>query len=708
MVLRSRSGSARKIPLRTVLIVPFVIQLICVVGLVGYLSFRNGQRAVNDVAYKLRSEITARIREHLDVFLATPHRINQINARAIRQGLLDVNDPTAMEDYFQEQIQVFDSVTSIYFGNTAGGLVNAGREGVDDSRYIIVTDGFVEGAFNKYAVDAAGDRVALLATIPDFDARTRPWYTSAVEKADATWSDPYILFTEQGLAVAASRPVYDDRENLLGVVSIDIFTSHLSNFLRELKIGKTGQSFVIERSGLLIASSADEEVFSEPDGDAAQRRLAATESSDPMIRHAAAALLQQFGSYDAVTGEQQFEFEIEGARQFLQVSPMQDAYGIDWLVVVVIPESDFMAQIHANNRATALVILAALLIVAAVGVITERLITQSILRLNTSAQALAMGKWEQVNTVDWIDEISMVTRSFNSMAKQLKQTLEDLTAEIAQRKQVEAALKESNLRLEKTLTELEKMQEAMMQQERLAAVGQLAAGIAHDFNNIMASIVLYAQMTARVDDLPAVVRERMVAINQQAQHATKLIQQILDFSRRAVLDRQQLDLIPVLEEQIGLLRHTLPENIEIVLDHGADVYSIKADPTRIKQVITNLAINARDAMPDGGRLRFLLARVEVEPEAATSGSLVEPGPWVKIVASDTGQGIPSDVLPYIFEPFFTTKAPRGSGLGLAQVYGIVAQHGGHIDVESQVGAGTTFTLYFPALPVAEDLSLSAF
>jgi two-component system cell cycle sensor histidine kinase/response regulator CckA len=229
-------------------------------------------------------------------------------------------------------------------------------------------------------------------------------------------------------------------------------------------------------------------------------------------------------------------------------------------------------------------------------------------------------------------------------------------------------------------------------------VGQLAAGIAHDFNNIMATIVLYAQTTARMEELPSVVRKRMGTINQQAGHATKLIQQILDFSRRAVLERRPLDLALLLEDHVRLLKRTLPESIEVKLAYGPDEYMVHADPTRMQQVVTNLAVNARDAMSGGGALHIGLERIQVRPGESPLVPEMDPGEWIQVMVSDTGTGIPPNVLPHIFNPFFTTKAPgEGSGLGLAQVHGIVGQHGGRIDVESHVGKGTTFTIYLPAL-----------
>ncbi|MBN1976308.1 MAG: PAS domain S-box protein, partial [Anaerolineae bacterium] len=244
----------------------------------------------------------------------------------------------------------------------------------------------------------------------------------------------------------------------------------------------------------------------------------------------------------------------------------------------------------------------------------------------------------------------------------------------------------------------------LQQQERLAALGQLAAGIAHDFNNIMAVIILYAGMSSHISDLPAVVYDRLATIDQQARRASTLIQQILDFSRRAVLERGPLDLLTFLKEQAKLLQRTLPESIQIKLDYGQDEHAVplvvNADPTRIQQAILNLATNARDAMPEGGQLRIGLERLQVVNRKSAPLPEMAIGEWARVTVTDTGTGIPPDVLPHIFDPFFTTKTPgRGTGLGLSQVYGIIQQHEGRVDVQTQVGEGATFILYLPAMSI---------
>ncbi len=257
------------------------------------------------------------------------------------------------------------------------------------------------------------------------------------------------------------------------------------------------------------------------------------------------------------------------------------------------------------------------------------------------------------------------------------------------------------------VTEEREVQQRVQQQERLAAVGESAAGIAHDFNNIIAAIILHSQLLLRTPDLPSKSRERLMTISQQAQQAASLIGQILDFSRRSVLERQPLDLVLLFDEFVKLLRLTLPENIRLELEYEPDGCVVNADPTRMQQVLMNLALNARDAMPEGGELRIRLQQIRIQPgealplpEMEAAGTAARE--WVGVTVSDTGTGMPPDVLPRIYEPFFTTKAPgEGSGLGLAQVYGIVTQHEGYIDVKSRVGHGTIFTFYLPALPASQ-------
>ena len=245
-------------------------------------------------------------------------------------------------------------------------------------------------------------------------------------------------------------------------------------------------------------------------------------------------------------------------------------------------------------------------------------------------------------------------------------------------------------------TREKEVQRRMELQGRLAAVGQLAAGIAHDFNNIPQIIIGRAELLRYQPDLSDKLRPDIEAIREQGQKAARLVRQILDFSRKSISVQGPLDLKPFVKETLKMLQRVLPENIDMDVEAPDDGYWVRADPTQMEQVLTNLVVNARDAMPHGGRLKVGLYRRSLEGKPPFPG--MTSGDWIVVEVSDTGVGIPPEARPHIFEPFFTTKGPdRGTGLGLAQVYGIVEQHGGFIDFESEVGRGTTFVIYLPAI-----------
>ena len=237
-------------------------------------------------------------------------------------------------------------------------------------------------------------------------------------------------------------------------------------------------------------------------------------------------------------------------------------------------------------------------------------------------------------------------------------------------------------------------------QDRLAAVGQLAAGIAHDFNNIVGAIILFGELLLAEKGFSDSARDRIRLIVEQAHRAAELTQQILDFGRKSIVERRPTDLLRFLREFERLLGRTLPAPIDVRIEAADSEYIVDADPGRMQQALLNLALNARDAMPEGGVLTFRLSRLEVRGQAPPYRDM-RPGSWVLLSVSDTGTGIPAEILPHIFEPFYTTKpVGEGTGLGLSQVYGIIKQHDGYIDAQSTPDQGTTFLAYFPVATAA--------
>jgi PAS domain S-box-containing protein len=246
------------------------------------------------------------------------------------------------------------------------------------------------------------------------------------------------------------------------------------------------------------------------------------------------------------------------------------------------------------------------------------------------------------------------------------------------------------------LTERQQLEGQLHQAQRLESVGRLAGGIAHDFNNILTAILGFAGLI--LEDLPDgdPRRANAQAIEEAAQRATDLVRQLLAFGRQQVFRLEVVDIGEVVTRLSPMLQRLIGEDVTVTVVSPESSWPVEADRSQLEQVIVNLAVNARDAMPRGGRLTIEIANVDLNEQYAETHAEVSPGPHVMLAVSDTGTGMDAETTSRIFEPFFTTKeAGRGTGLGLSTVYGIVRQSGGHIWVYSELGRGSTFRLYFP-------------
>lgn len=253
------------------------------------------------------------------------------------------------------------------------------------------------------------------------------------------------------------------------------------------------------------------------------------------------------------------------------------------------------------------------------------------------------------------------------------------------------------------ITRSKLLEQQVLQAQKMEAVGQLAGGIAHDFNNVIGSILGWADICIEKAAGDAEQQKRLQRIRNQANLAANLTKQLLAFSRKQILQPEDISLNDVASQALEILESSLGSKIEVTSYLSPDLYSVRGDFTQMQQVVMNLCLNARDAMPQGGRLVLETRNMRIGEEYCKRHADARPGSYVAISVSDTGTGMDAETLARIFEPFFTTKGPgKGTGLGLAVVYGIVNQHGGFIHAYSEVGAGTTFGIYLPAIHAEPD------
>lgn len=421
----------RGIPLRLVLVVPFVLQIFAAVGLTGWVSLRNGQKAVHALATELRTEVSLRVTNYLESQLQFPHSINQLNLHAINAGVLDLQNFEQLGQVFYQQMKIFD-VGYINFANPQGEFIGVERL---PNKAIVINETrrpFLS-RMSIYQPDDQGNRLKLEKVIVDDPPiQEEGWYADAVKAQKPLWTSIYQWDDKpEVLSISASYPIYDRQKQLLGVIGVDLILSKFSLFLKKLKFSPSGEIFIIERDGLLVASSASELPFLVIAGEA--QRMSAVQSSNPLIQATAQHLVGRFGKYTQIQTTHQLSFSLGGDRQFVQITPWKDAYGLDWLVVVVMPESDFMEQINANTRTTILLCLLALATAMLFGLVTSRWISQQIQHLIKVSQNIASGDLDQTSEIQIIRELEDLSQAFNQMAAQLKASFAELEARVAQR-----------------------------------------------------------------------------------------------------------------------------------------------------------------------------------------------------------------------------------------------------------------------------------
>jgi diguanylate cyclase (GGDEF)-like protein len=436
---RNEQKFSWKISLTWVLTLPFILQVVTVVGLVGYLSFLNAQHSVEDLTDQLMNAVSKRVEQKLTSYLATAHLANQMNSDAFQRGdlTLDLDQPNARrEQYLWQQMQLFDNLAWISLGTENGQTMGIWRPGTGQNLQFSFSNQSTQYFGNYYATNAKGIHTNLLKVErPAYDPRTRPWYQEAIAAKQAIWTSIYPGFTPGTIFIAASQPLYDHTGTLMGVSGTDISLLDIQSFLAQNPVSASGHTFLIERSGLLVASSSQEPPFRNVAHQPPQR-VNVIDSRTPLIRATAQFLHNQFKDFGAIQNQQNLNFTLDHQSQFVQVVPFSQKPGLDWLIVIAVPASDVMTQIQAGTRTTIWLCLAALGVVIFLNIAISRRLVNPIRGLSHASRKIAQGDFSHPMRDSRVQELSVLANSFAQMSQELQQSrqqLEDYSRSLEQK-----------------------------------------------------------------------------------------------------------------------------------------------------------------------------------------------------------------------------------------------------------------------------------
>ena len=432
---------AKNLSLRYILIASLMAQVLVAVSLTGYFSWKSGRKTVEELALRLSREVTSHTEQHVANYLDTPTLFLKLNRALAASQRLDLNDLQDLRANFWQQTQIDPQIDTLYFGSESGDFIEVEKKG---QAKMAIRDASTAPNWHMYRLDSEGEQAELIGK-KAYDPRKRPWYRAAKIQQDLVWSPIYLFADPPVLGITPAVPLQDAvSKKFQGVMAIDITLDEISEFLSSLKISDSGRAFIIERSGEMVATSTNNSLIVR--GEDGSKRLHSLDSADLLIKTTASLLERELNNSDNID-RQQLILKIEGNRYFVRATSLNNYPGLDWLIVTVIPESDFLLYMRRNTYTTLALSGLALAAAISIGAIANQSIVNSVTRISVLAKAISQGQKIVLETQPQIKELALVSESIKSMAQQLKtssENIKDLQAYNQQAKQATSNLKQKN------------------------------------------------------------------------------------------------------------------------------------------------------------------------------------------------------------------------------------------------------------------------
>jgi len=661
-----RKFTLKDISLRLVLTAPFLLLIFSSVGIIGYLSFRNGYKIMQNLALQLTYDIANNIELNIKIYLEKPQEIHQTIIASIESQILDLEDFVALEKYFWHQMQP-ELISDIFFANSQGETIGI-RRLVDKSEILRIKDASTETKRQKYLLDSQGNRIQLIKQ-EDYNTVARPWYQETLQAKEQTWTKIYPSNNLLAPEISLVSPIYHPTGELKGILGSELTLWEFNRFLKKLEIGNSGVAFLIDKNGALVASSTSEPIFNIVDG--ADKRVWAQDSPNSLIRATATYLGNEFNHLPSIENNQNFQVEINEEKHIVQVKPILEIKGIDFLIVVVIPESDFTEEIKNHQKTTIILCLLSLSVATIWGIMTSAWIAKPVSHLSDASIAITNGNLDQKVEIKTIRELAALSQSFNQMTQQLKRSF--------------TALEKSNQKLESRTVLLHKTKIAAEAANK--AKSQFLARMSHELRTPLNAILGFTRLMNRDANLTPKQRDNLQIINRSGEHLLSLINDVLSISKiesgHITFNSTSFDLHQLIETVYTIFKPMSDsKGIKLLLDCSPELpYQIKTDEQKLRQVLLNLLSNAVK-FTHKGTITLRISAMNYQAGQIKISCEIE----------DTGNGIAPEELDQLFKPFSQTatgrKLQQGTGLGLFISREFIELMGGAIAIESILGQGT--------------------
>lgn len=675
-----------KISLRTLLIVPMVVQIVVTVGVITYLSVRTGQKNVNELSARIEEEIAERVDTKIDGYLEKPKILIDLIRNDVKNGLINLNNQTQIEKKFVNLIKQpeFAMIWNIFYTKNNGEFFLVGHR----DQKSLVKEVSSPPNFQRLTYHLEGNQNnSKTGKNYVYDARKRPWYLEALKAKNPIWTEIYT-FSKGSIGLSFSTPIYDQNQQIQSVLAVDLVLEGIDQFLRGIKVSPSGQVFIMERSGYLIGTSTQDSPII-LGKDQQNMRVKAIDSSNEITRLSAEFLQKNFGSFSNINQVQHLVVTLKNETQLIRVHPYTNPWGLNWLIVVVIPESDVIGNVHHNRNIALILSVIATGIAIIFGIGIARWLSRPLRELSQTVEAMAQGDWEGESQTQRTQELASLTTSFQLMKQQLKISYQQLE-------------NHSKILEEKVLERTQQLQEAKeIADGANQAKSLFLANMSHELRTPLNAILGFSQILAKKPELASASQELEI-INRAGEHLLNLINDVLDMSKieagRVTLNNNSFSLEGFLEMLQGMfeLRAT-SKGLKFMVEKSFDLPQwIETDEHKLRQVLINLIGNALKFTESG----LITLRVTSVPNPEKNVEENTPQTCqILWEVSDTGMGISEQEIGEIFQMFIQSesgrKSQQGTGLGLAISRKFVQMMGGDIIVKSTRGEGSIFSFSIP-------------